>query len=310
MDSENIEWLTDKAKALADACMLDEAVVLYDKMLEMEPDNYQVWLDKALALHKLDDAKEEIKCWDEVLRTSEHLDMLVRATKALALHKLGRSEEGLGLLDVVMMEGNKKDKIYALPKKAFVLYEMGRAEESLGCLDELLQLDPDSQLAYFNKGVIFADRYDINRERGSLQKAIECYDRVIKINPDTTDAAQSIYNKGMALVRIRRSDEALLCFDKAIQLMPDFAGAYSEKGKCLDALDRYEEAIWCFDQALHLDPGDGPTFYHKSRSLYLLDRIEEALQLLDFAVKLDPLLPDHKELREMLTDRLEFRKNL
>ncbi|NIM06157.1 MAG: tetratricopeptide repeat protein, partial [Armatimonadetes bacterium] len=61
-------------------------------------------------------------------------------------------------------------------------------------------------------------------------------------------------NKGLALCKLGRQDEALACFDRAIQIKPDSAEARCRKGAALGALRRYEEALICYDSAIKIWP--------------------------------------------------------
>ena len=57
------------------------------------------------------------------------------------------------------------------------------------------------------------------------------------------------FSKGFALYELGRYEEAIECYDKAIELDPDYADAWKHKGDALYELGRYEEAIECYDKA-------------------------------------------------------------
>jgi tetratricopeptide (TPR) repeat protein len=58
------------------------------------------------------------------------------------------------------------------------------------------------------------------------------------------------------LANSRRYREAIACFDKAIEINPNYAMAWSEKGLSLHNLGNNEEAIECFDKSLELNPNE------------------------------------------------------
>ena len=66
--------------------------------------------------------------------------------------------------------------------------------------------------------------------------------------------ANAWYNKGNALRELGRYEEALRCFDKALEIDPKHVLAWNNKGIALHNLGRYEEALRCFDKALEIDP--------------------------------------------------------
>jgi|GEM_PF-441768 len=62
--------------------------------------------------------------------------------------------------------------------------------------------------------------------------------------------AKELCDKGDALAKSGRDEEALQCFDKALAIDPQYAKAWALKGATLGMLDRHEEALQCFDKAL------------------------------------------------------------
>jgi len=59
---------------------------------------------------------------------------------------------------------------------------------------------------------------------------------------------------GIELDESEQYEEALIHFDKILELDPDNVGALNEKGVILLKLDQFEEAISYFDRALILEP--------------------------------------------------------
>ena len=53
---------------------------------------------------------------------------------------------------------------------------------------------------------------------------------------------------------LKRHDEALASYDKAIALKPDYAEAYNNRGNALSELKRHEEALASYDKAIALKP--------------------------------------------------------
>jgi tetratricopeptide (TPR) repeat protein len=81
-----------------------------------------------------------------------------------------------------------------------------------------------------------------NAHRGSCTACPWDY----KENIDTSSAEQS-YTRGLLFLKQKKNFEAIVCFDKAIELKPDYAEAYNERGNAQSsdskALDDYSKAI-------------------------------------------------------------------
>ncbi len=64
-------------------------------------------------------------------------------------------------------------------------------------------------------------------------------------------------NKGVALSALGRHEEAIRCFDKAIEIQPEYTTAWKNKGVALQALGRETEAKEVMSLARKLGPSVG-----------------------------------------------------
>mmetsp|Transcript_35322 Transcript_35322/g.40099 ORF Transcript_35322/g.40099 Transcript_35322/m.40099 type:complete len:123 (+) Transcript_35322:1888-2256(+) len=71
---------------------------------------------------------------------------------------------------------------------------------------------------------------------------------------------------GLALSRVGRNSEALICYDRAIRVEPNNSTAYVNKGSILCSLGEYEEAIRSFDRAVELNPDSAVAFGNKGKT--------------------------------------------
>ncbi len=101
-------------------------------------------------------------------------------------------------------------------------------------------------------------------------------------------AAVSWYNKGFGLAGMGRHEEAVRCFDEALDLDPRSVAAWHNKGKSLCALGRYGEAIRCFNEALVLDRGNAELWRSKGDALTSVGQAEDARRCYNKALELSP----------------------
>jgi tetratricopeptide (TPR) repeat protein len=120
---------------------------------------------------------------------------------------------------------------------------------------------------------------------GRDEEAIRCYDKALELDPRLVFAWS---NKGVSLKSLGRFEEAICCLDKALELDPRFAGAWNNKGISLNSLGRYDEAICCLDKALEINPRYIKAWINKGISLSGLGRYEEEICYLDKALELAP----------------------
>ncbi|RPJ64758.1 MAG: tetratricopeptide repeat protein [Alphaproteobacteria bacterium] len=60
-------------------------------------------------------------------------------------------------------------------------------------------------------------------------------------------------NKGNSLYYLGRYEEAILAYNKTIEINPQYANAWHNKGVSLDNLGRHEEAVVCYNRAKELE---------------------------------------------------------
>jgi len=129
------------------------------------------------------------------------------------------------------------------------------------------------------------------------EEAISCFDKAINLDPNY---AYAWNNKGFSLNELKKYEEAITCFDKAINLDPNYAYAWNGKGNSLYELKKYEEAITCFDKAINLNPNHAYAWNGKGNSLYELKKYEEAITCFDKAINLDP---NHEKYIEIVINK-------
>jgi tetratricopeptide (TPR) repeat protein len=86
--------------------------------------------------------------------------------------------------------------------------------------------------------------------RREYLKAIEQYDKILS----DKNYPAALNNKGWALGKSGRYEEAIPYYDKAIAIDPTHTDALDNKGWALFHLGRYQEAIEQFDKTLVVDP--------------------------------------------------------
>ena len=132
---------------------------------------------------------------------------------------------------------------------------LNHEKDQIECFLEVTKLDPKHKAAWFD----LANAYG-----SSVGKAVKCYDKAIALAPDNLHV---VYAKKADLLSecvknsewwYRTSDsdlkkkyssgkDALMCYDKALEIKPKYGYASYKKGMLLERLSRYEEALECFE---------------------------------------------------------------
>src|SRR6185369_11293100 len=118
-----------------------------------------------------------------------------------------------------------------------------------------------------------------------FDEAVMKYDLALKLKPDFADA---LNNRGNALGAQNKFTAALASFDAALALNSADAGFWYNRGNLLQKMNRFEDAIACFDQALTIHPGFAEAISNKGNALVSLRRPDMALLCFEQAMALKP----------------------
>ncbi len=84
---------------------------------------------------------------------------------------------------------------------------------------------------------------------------------------------------------LKRYDEAIQYFDKALEIDPNDIFALSNKGYGLARQKKYIEAIQYCERALEINPSAAFTWYNKARIEALNNRLASSIKSLENAIK-------------------------
>ena len=112
--------------------------------------------------------------------------------------------------------------------------------------------------------------------RGELEKALVLYEQALKVRPEFPEAE---FQRGNALVSLGRLSEAEAAFKSAISYKKNWSLPYSALGALLMRQDRDKEAEQFFRQALAVDSKDGVALRMLSEIRLRAGDAKEALEL-------------------------------
>jgi len=140
-----------------------------------------------------------------------------------------------------------------------------------------------------DNAVAYLNRGNALKELRRLDDALGCYRKAIALKSNLVDAHS---NRSIVLYYLRRLDEALASYDRTIALKPDHAEAYNNRGIVLFELNRLDDALVSCEKAIALKSDYAEAYSNRGNTLYALKRLDEALASYDRAVALRPNLVD------------------
>jgi protein O-mannosyl-transferase len=128
--------------------------------------------------------------------------------------------------------------------------QVGYWRNSLSLFDHTLSVTEDNWIMLNNRGLVYGTA-------GNYERAIEDYDKAIKINPVY---AKSYYNRALSYGNLGDHKRALADFDRSIKNDPKFVAAYYNRGMAYGQLGRYEQGYEDLKAAARMGSEDAKNF--------------------------------------------------
>lgn len=255
--------------------------------------------------------------------------------KAAELLSKGSTAEALALLRQIVADDSNNVDAHLLLGTTLAL--AGSRNESIEQMSEAVRLRPNSAIAHHRYGIVLSRFMEVKAARQEFEKALELdpalaeahvnlslilaqggellpaaehLDRAIEVQGNTPAAAYTHYLRAKIWGAQDQIEKSIDQLQKAVQLRPDYAEAWSDLGgmrrlaldhsgalqalsKAValnpdDAIAQYRlgqlylqdgdtvQAIRHFKTALRRDPDDIATLYNLDRALHKAGRLEEA----------------------------------
>jgi len=232
------ETAHELAHALADRGRGDEAVVVFEDLARLRPQDARNWGCLANLLQERGDR--------------------VKATAALE-HAAAIHRETIRL---------KPDDAWTHTELGAILRAQGKPEEAIAEHRVAIRLSPDHAAAHLNLGIILCD------DKHDYEAAVAEFRTAIRLNPDNADAHNDL---GVALRKQGHLEEAIAEHRTAIRRQPDFASSHVSLGWTLRRLGNLDEAIAEFRTAIRLKPDAADVHNDLGVALQLRGKLDEAL---------------------------------
>jgi adenylate cyclase len=126
-------------------------------------------------------------------------------------------------------------------------YMVGDSEGEIEMADRAVTLNPNSFRAWSCRGQVY-------RIAGLPEEAIESFERAIRMSPIDPLLFRSITGMGLALVELRRFDEAIVAAKKALRQNSSYSLAHCCLASAFAHLGRDAEAREAAARLLEVDP--------------------------------------------------------
>jgi adenylate cyclase len=124
---------------------------------------------------------------------------------------------------------------------------VGDSEGAIEMADRAVALNPNSWITWTNRGEVY-------RVAGLQEEAIRSFERAIRVSPVDPRLYMTLSGIGLALIELRRFDEAIVAGKKALRQNPFFVATYRCLASAFAHLGRDAEAHDAAARVLEIDP--------------------------------------------------------
>ena len=158
------------------------------------------------------------------------------------------------------------------------LFRLNKLDEAeIKCI-ELLEFAPNDLFLLNLHGVILV-------KKDFQDKAINEFNKIIKINPESCEA---YYNIGTVLFKQSKFNEAISYFNNAIKIKKDYFEAYFNLAECYKNLNLFDMAISIFETCLKYKPDDFEIYNNLGLIYQKINQFDFAVSNYQKALKINP----------------------
>lgn len=308
--SNSIENLKEKGDFYSQHKQYEDAVPIYQEIIERKPDFYAVRYSLGVALEALARYAEAIEQLDTIPKENNlYFDAL--SVKGLALNGSGQNEEALDIFEFLTTSVPGSGAYWH--NKSKVLIDMGLFEKAIEAAQAGLQVDADNiflmnnlWIAQFRAGhyeealqtskktfelapenfAAVANLVSALAQLGHCREASKYYDKVTAL-----DATFFISNKGgcYVLEMCEQIDQAAECYREAVKIEPSIPDVWRRLVYILEQKGDFRDAFANVEKALTFHPKEFYLWYARGRLALELNKKEDALRSYKTATEINPI---------------------
>ncbi len=273
-DATAVDWL-NYGNQLWRAERYQEAIAAFDKAIEIQPDFYQAYYAKGIALIYQEKDRDAVTAYTKALEINFRF-YEARRERSASFFRLERYNEALADIEQAITLQPNDWNLYLL--KSNILLQLFRTDEAIEAANEAIALNSDHPFAYQQRGLAY-------ERLGQLDRALADYNRALEINPEN---AHTYFLRGSFYNELQNPQKALADFNRAIEINPEFYYFYILRSNTYFALEQYDRAFADLEQATKIEPEIPRVYYQKGLLYRKLKEYERAITEYTQAIKVAP----------------------
>jgi tetratricopeptide (TPR) repeat protein len=263
--NEQIDALKKQGVELARNNRLEEAKVVYGRVVAQYPEDAETWCALSTINGQMGRIDEAEECCRRALALQPdygeaHMNM------GNVMSAKGRFAEAVGHYQKVLQLDSRNTAAHC--NLGYVQSALGRYDDAAASYQAAITIEPRLGAAHFNLG-------NLRNMQQRFAEAETAYRETIMLNPGF---AGGWLNLGIVLSKQGRHHDAEKAYREALRLNPALANAHHGLGQLLHGLGRLAEAESAYREALRVKPDYEEARHDLGNVLMESDRLEEAAQ--------------------------------
>jgi len=272
----SVELMYSEAVVLMNLGRLNKALEVLDALGKLEPWSAEVHLHKGSIQSQLRNYRRAIEHYRRALDLADEGHDEILLDLAFEHESLGKHDEAIDLL---------KRGLEVNPENEGLLYELAHCFEhtsadqsAVAFFRQFTNDHPYSLVAWYSLGNALSrlDRIDESNEALELCLAIN------------EGFSSALFTKARNLLVKGDYAGAVTCYEEALAIEGPQAVIFSYIGECFEKMERYEQALIHYDQAIALDPNWVDAWVGRGVVKDIQGKLTESVKDLETAVRLAP----------------------
>jgi len=192
----------------------------------------------------------------------------------------GMWREDEGLYDKAMAYYDKAieydpNSILAYNNKGWILFQQGNFEDAISNFSKAIEIDKNYVAAYSNRGEAF-------NAIGLYTLAISDHNNAITLGRGKY--AQSYNGRGNTYYKLGNFNEALLDYSQAITIKPKWSLLYLNRGSVYFMLEQYQKAINDFNKVIYLNPYEIRAYVELGNVYYAINNYGKSFEMYTYSI--------------------------